>query len=149
MAVWKFRATLGSDAGALFVEVPFNVKEEFGRARPAVKVSVNGHRYRSRISVYGGKYYLPVRKEHREAAGVTAGDGVEVTLAPDTEVRKVEPPSDLARVLARNGRARAQWERLSYTCKKEYVEAILKAKKPETRARRTQKTLEKLTTRTR
>ena len=48
----------------LFVEVPFDVKEVFGKARLPVVISVNGHSYRTTTSVYGGKYCLPVRKEH-------------------------------------------------------------------------------------
>jgi len=144
MAIKRFRAKLGSEGRPLFVIVPFDVKKEFGRARPPVKASVNGHSYRSTISVYDGKYYLPVRSDHREAAGVKAGDIVEVTIAPDMEVREVEVPAELAAVFARNRQAKVNWERLSYTSKKEHAVAILTAKKPETRARRLQKILEKL-----
>jgi hypothetical protein len=144
MSAKRFKAKLGSDEGALFVEVPFDVKKEFGKARAPVKVSVSGHSYRSTISVYGGKYYLPVRREHREAAGVKAGDIVKVTIQPDTKVRTVDPPAALAAALARNGPAKAQWERLSYSIKKEHADAILQAKKSYTRARRIQKILQLL-----
>jgi hypothetical protein len=147
MSAKRFKAKLG--AGALFVEVPFDVKKEFGKARPAVKVSINGYSYRSTISVYGGKYYLPVRKDRREAAGVKAGDIIVVTMQPDTEVRKVDPPAALSAALAKNGPARAQWERLSYSRKKEHADALLQAKRSETRARRVQRILEKLTGKTR
>jgi bifunctional DNA-binding transcriptional regulator/antitoxin component of YhaV-PrlF toxin-antitoxin module len=145
MSVIKFRGKLGGgDAGALFVTIPCDVKKEFGRARPPVRVSINGYTYRSTISVYGGKYYLPIRKERREAAGVKLGDVVEVTIEPDNAVRKVNPPPALSAALAKNGPARAQWETLSYSRKKEHADAILQAKKPETRARRLQKLLETL-----
>jgi hypothetical protein len=82
MSAKRFKATLGGDAGGLFVSVPFDVKREFGRARTPVKVSINGFSYSSTVSVYGGKYYVPVRKERREAAGVRVGDIVEVTILP-------------------------------------------------------------------
>jgi hypothetical protein len=59
------------------------VKKEFGKARQPVKVSINGCRYRSTISVYGGKYYLPVRRERREAAGVKVGY---LEIHPETRV---------------------------------------------------------------
>lgn len=149
MSAKRFNAKLGGDAGTLFVEVPFDVKKEFGKARPPVEVSINGYSYRSTVSVYGGKYYVPVRRERREAAGVKAGEIVEVTLAVDTAVRKVKPPPQLSTALAKNGPARAQWERLCYTHQKEHAEAILQAKKYETRARRVRKILEKLTAKTR
>ena len=149
MSAKRFKAKLGAGAGALFVEVPFDVKKEFGKARPPVKVSINGYRYRSTISVYGGKYYLPVRRERREAAGVKAGDLVEVTIQPDTEVRRVDPPAALSAALAKNAPAKAQWEKLSYSHKKEHADANLQAKKSETRARRVQKILGELTGKTR
>jgi regulator of protease activity HflC (stomatin/prohibitin superfamily) len=145
MSVKRFRAKLGGDAGALFVDVPFDVKKEFGKARPPVKVSINGYSYRSTISVYSGKYYLPFRRERREAAGVKVGDVVEVTIGPDTEVRRVDPPAALSAALAKNATARAQWERLSYSRKKDHADAVLQAKRAETRARRVQKILKKLT----
>jgi bifunctional DNA-binding transcriptional regulator/antitoxin component of YhaV-PrlF toxin-antitoxin module len=130
MSIMKFRAKLGSAGRPLFVTVPFDVRKEFGKARPAVKASVNGYRYRSTISVYGGRYYLPVRSDHRDAAGVKAGDIVEVTIAPDTETRKVEVPSDLAVALAKDHQAKESWEQLSYTNKKEHANAILTANSP-------------------
>jgi len=145
MSAKSFKTKLGSG----FVELPFDARKEFGKARPPVRISINGYSFRSTIAVYGGRYYVPVRRERREAAGVKPGDIVQVTIAPDTEARTVEPPAELAAVLAKNGPARAQWESLSYTHKKEHAEAILQAKKPETRARRVQKILEKLTARTR
>ena len=139
MSQKKFSARLGADAGALFVEVPFDVKKEFGKARPPVKVSINGHSFPSTVAVYGGKYYLPVRKDRREAAGVQAGETVTVTVALDTDVRKVAPPRDLSVALARQASAKAQWEKLSYTQRKELADAVANAKRPETRARRVQK----------
>jgi bifunctional DNA-binding transcriptional regulator/antitoxin component of YhaV-PrlF toxin-antitoxin module len=144
MSLKRFRAKLGSEGRPLFVIVPFDVRKEFGRARPPVKASINGHSYRSTISVYGGKYYLPVRSDHREAAGVKAGDIVEVTIAPDTEVREVDVPAELATLLARNRQAKESWERLSYTSRKEHANAIRSAKRTETRARRLKRILETL-----
>jgi Domain of unknown function (DUF1905)/Bacteriocin-protection, YdeI or OmpD-Associated len=140
----RFRAKLGSDAGPLFVQVPFDVKKEFGKARAPVKVTLNDYRYRSTISVYGGKYYLPVRKERRTAAGIKTGDFVDVTIRPDREVRKVNPPAVLKAALANNRAAEAEWQKLSYSRRKEYAEAILRAKKTETRTRRIQRILRDL-----
>ena len=144
MSARSFKTKLGSG----FIELPFDVRKEFGKARAPVKVSINGYRYRSTIAVYGGRYYVPVRRERREAAGVQAGDIVRVTIAPDTDLRTVEAPPELAAALAKNDLARAQWENLSYTPKKEYAEAILQAKKPETRARRIQNVLKDLSAKT-
>jgi regulator of protease activity HflC (stomatin/prohibitin superfamily) len=141
MSAKSFHAKLGAEGHALFFEVPLDVKKEFGKARPAVKVSINGYNYRSTVSVYGGKYYVPVRREHREEAGLKAGDIIKVTVALDTEVRTIKPPSELASAFKKNVAARECWEKLSYTHKKEHADAILQAKRPETRARRIEKTL--------
>ena len=53
-----------------FVELPFNVKEHFGKARSPVRVTINGYTYRSTPSVYGGRYFIPVRKSNQKAAGI-------------------------------------------------------------------------------
>lgn len=141
MLTKSFKIRLGKG----FVELPFDVRQEFGKARLPVNISINGCSYRSTVSVYGGKYFVPVRKDRREAAGVKSGEIVKVTVAPDAEERTVEPPPDLKAALSKNASAKARWEKLSYTNKKEHAEAILGAKKSETRARRLQRTLETLT----
>lgn len=141
MPAKSFQAVLGDG----FIELPFDVRKEFGRARPPVKVSVNSCKYRSTVSVYGGKYMVPVRKSRQDEAGVKTGDLCKVTIALDTEVREVEPPPDLKAALAKNSAARVRWDALSFTQKREHAEALLAAKKPETRSRRLQKTMEMLT----
>jgi len=65
-------------------------------------------------------------------------------LEADEAPRTVKPPADLARALKVNPAAKARWEELSFTHRKEYVEAIEEAKKPETRARRIAKAIEQL-----
>jgi hypothetical protein len=136
----KFKTKLGDG----FLELPFDVKAEFGSARAPVNVAINGYSFRSTVCVYGGKYFVPVRKDRQNAAGVKPGDTVEAAIAPDTKERLVEPPPDLAAALKKNPRAREQWDKLSYTDRREHAEAIEGAKKPETRARRLKSTLEKL-----
>ena len=48
--------------------------------KPKVKVTLNGYTYRSTVAVMGGLFMLPLAMEHRNAAGVKAGDKVQVTL---------------------------------------------------------------------
>lgn len=126
-----------------FIALPFDVREEFGRARPPVKVWINGHIYRSTVSVYGGKYFIPVRKSNQTAAGIKPGDDVRARIALDKESRIVDPPQDLTIALTKT-HLEGPWEQLSYTAKKEYAEMLLQAKKPETRTRRLQKILDEL-----
>jgi hypothetical protein len=141
----KFKAKLGTeDAGSLFIELPFDPKEAFGMTRAKVKVTVNGHTYRSTVAVYGGRFYLPVRKSNRDAAGVSVGEVVSVQVALDTEPRTVDVPRPLAHALAKNRRAKAAWNKLSYSHQREYADHITGAKRPETVAARVRKAVERI-----
>ena len=104
--------------------------------KPKVTVSLNGYTYRSTVAAYGDVFMLPLSAEHREAAGVKAGDQVEVTIELDLEPRTVEVPTDLAAALAAKPGATATFDALSYTMRKEYVRQVEEAKAPATRERR-------------
>ena len=139
MAKKSFKAKLTADSGGLFFQVPFDVKEEFGKARAPVRVTLGKYSYASTVAVYGGKYYVPVRREHREAAKVTPGKTLGISLELDEAKRDVKAPSDLARALKERAGGSDHWQKLSYTNRREHVQAILAAKQPETRARRVAK----------
>ena len=129
---------------ATFFEVPLDVPAIFGRARPPVRVTIGDHTYRSTIAVYGGRYFLPLNRQNREAAGVAAGERVSVELEADLEERTVEVPEDLRAALDGDNEARSAFESLSYSHRKEYADWIVEAKRDETRRRRIAKTLERL-----
>jgi hypothetical protein len=134
-----FKAKLTADSGGLFFQVPFDVKAAFGKARAPVRVTLGKYSYPSTVAVYGGKYYVPVRREHREAAKVTPGKTLSISLALDETKRDVKTPSDLARALKDRAGGSEHWQKLSYTHRREHVQAILEAKKPVTRTRRVAK----------
>jgi hypothetical protein len=112
--------------------------------KPKVKVSLNGYTYRSTVAAYGEVFMLPLSAEHRDAAGVKAGDRIEVTIELDTEPRIVELPDDLAAALAAKPGARQAFDRLAYSHRKEYVRHIEEAKALETRQRRIAGVVEKM-----
>ena len=103
--------------------------------RPKVKVSLNDYTYRSTVAAYGEVFMLPLSKEHRDAAGVKAGDEVEVMLELDTEPRTVEVPDDLAKALEEGG-VTAVFDALAPSKRKEHVRQVTSAKAEETRQRR-------------
>ena len=109
--------------------------------RPPVVVHIGGHSYRSTVAAYGDVYMLPLSAEHRLAAGVAAGDEVEVDLELDSEPRTVTVPADLAEALDRDADARRFFDGLSYSHQRQHVLAIEDAKTPETRQRRIDKAL--------
>ena len=133
------------DGQAFFIEVPAEVVAALGAGkRPPVLVTLNGYSYPWTIAVYGGKSYLGLRREVREAAGVAPGQTLTVSLTPDDQPRTVEVPSDLLGVLEREPDARSAFERLSYTSQKELVAWVEGAKRPETRERRLSEVRKKL-----
>lgn len=126
-------------------EVPEEVVARLGPGRRhAVRVSLGGHTYRSTVAVMGGRFVLPLSAENRTAAGLSAGEEVEVELVPDTEPRTVEVPDDLAAALAADPAAQATYDTLAPGQRKEWVRWVTEPKRPETRATRLSKTVEAL-----
>ncbi len=122
--------------------IPDVVVEALGSGkRPKVVVTVAGYSYRTTVAPMGGQYLVPLSAEHRTAAGVAAGDQVEVDIELDQAPRVVELPADLAAELSRDVQAREYFDGLAYTHRKEWVRWIEEAKKPETRQTRLDKTM--------
>src|SRR5688572_19311654 len=113
------------------------------KRRIPVNVTLNGVGYRSTIAVYGGKFYIPARKEIREAADLAPGKRAHVTLEADTAARTVMVPSDLAKALA-SAKLRPAFNALSFTQRKEYVASVTEAKRPETRVAHIEKVVRSL-----
>ena len=120
--------------------VPREVVEALGKGkRPPVIVTINGYSYRNTVAVYGDEYLLGVAAEHRERAGVKAGDLLEVDLELDTAPREVEVPPDFAAALDQDPEAKRFFESLSYSNKRRFTLSIDDAKSEETRQRRIEK----------
>jgi hypothetical protein len=136
-----FKTSLVKDGSSCVIPIPFDPKKVFGKARPPVTVTLNGYTYRSTVASMGNGPFLPLRRSHREAAGLDGTETLNVTLALDTEAREVEPPADLVKALKAVPKAWDRFRELSYTHQREHVEAVEGAKKPETRARRIQKAI--------
>ncbi len=139
----KFKTTVHQAEGmnATGLEVPEKVVAALGPGKKhKVIVGINGYSYRSTVAVYSGRYFLPLAKEHRDAAGVKAHDKVEVALELDTAPHEVEVPKDLAAALKKAGLTR-DFAALAFTHRKEHVRAIEEAKAVETRVRRIEKAI--------
>jgi len=142
----RFRTTvMAAGRTATGLPVPAEVVDGLGAGRrPPVHVRIGGHHYRTTIASRGGVYLLSLSAENRAAAGVAAGEEVEVDVELDPEPRKVTVPADLAAALDGDDAARRAFERLSYSHQLRHVLAIEEAKAPETRRRRVEKALEML-----
>jgi hypothetical protein len=133
----KFRAHVEPAEPMRGLEVPQEIVEALGAGkRPRVTITINGHSWKSRVAIMRGRNLLGLSNANRHAAGVVTGDEVEVDVELDTKPRVVVEPADLARALNADPVARAAYDRLAYSHKREHVLAIESAKKPETRIRR-------------
>jgi hypothetical protein len=141
-----FKAVIqNAGGGGAFVEVPFDVEKEFGAKKPRVRALIEGVPYRGLLTRMGSEHHLLIiLKGIREQIGKTFGDEITVTVEPDTEPRVLEIPDDLTEALSQDEKAKAFFDRLSYTHQKEYVNWINEAKKEETRQNRVTKTIEML-----
>lgn len=143
----RFRTTLESNGKtATGLEVPPEVVDALASGKkPAVTVTLNGgYSYRSTVAVMGGRYLLPVSGDHRTAAGLAAGDVLDVELVLDTAPREVAVPDDLAQAIATDAAAQGYFDGLSYSNRRRLVLAVEGAKADDTRRRRIAKTVEQL-----
>ena len=142
----KFRTVieLGGKTATGF-QVPVEVVESLGKGKkPPVTVKIGTHSYPSTVAAFGDLYMLPLSAENREAAGVKAGDEIEVELELDTKPRVAAVPADLKKALAADREAQRAFESLSYSNKRRHILSIEGAKSEETRQRRIGKVVTEL-----
>jgi hypothetical protein len=141
----RFTAVVGGDDGERpTVELPFDAKERYGKARAPVRGSVNGVEFRTTVAVYSGVSLIGFNRGLRDQAGIEIGDEVSVELERDDEPREVEVPPVLEQAFAGDPAAASAFDALSYTHRREYAEWIAQAKKEETRERRVARAVELL-----
>jgi uncharacterized protein YdeI (YjbR/CyaY-like superfamily) len=79
-----------------------------------------------------------LRKDVRAELGKESGETVDVVVELDDKPRELAVADDIRQALKSAGYLE-KFDKLAYTHRKEYVQWIEEAKKPETRARRIQK----------
>ena len=140
---FKVKLLQAEDSSATGIEAPFSVPEVFGtKARVPVRGTINGFAFRSSLMPMGGCHMMAVNRGMREGAGVKAGDTVEIVIERDEAERTVEVPAPLKKELAKSKTAAANWEKQSYSNRKEMARAILEVKQEETRVRRLAKVMD-------
>jgi len=139
----RFRTKiLAAGKTAAGIEVPAKVVEGLGSTKvPLVRVTINGYTYRSAVAVMGGKFMIGVSNDNRKAAGIAAGETVDVDLELDTEPRELAVPDDFAKALGRDAKAKKAFEGLSNSKKQRLVLPVANGKTPETRQRNIDKAM--------
>jgi Bacteriocin-protection, YdeI or OmpD-Associated/Domain of unknown function (DUF1905) len=146
MGELKLRTTLQPRGPAAAVVLTDDQVAELGEGRKAfpVQATINGYTWAGRVSRMGGEFLLGMRREVREAARAEAGDEVTVTIALDEAPREVVVPLALAQALEGDAAAKAKFDALAFTHRKEFAQWIAEAKKDETRERRVAQALKML-----
>ncbi|MDR6371382.1 hypothetical protein J2795_002831 [Chryseobacterium bernardetii] len=124
---------------AAFVEFPFSTEELFHK-KGLVKIKAvfdDKVEYRGSLAKMNSDcHILGLTQEIRKQLGKTFGDEVSVSLTEDKEERVVAIADDITNVFNENPEAKALFDKMSYTHRKEYIRWIEEAKKPETRENR-------------
>lgn len=146
--VYEFDAELKlhEDMNAAYVEFPFDCQKEFGKkGQVKIQATIDGVEYRGSLAkMKTDCHILGVLKEIRAKINKREGDTVHIILEEDRAERIVIIPDDLQARFDEYPLAKKVFDKMSYTHRKEYVNAINDAKKPETRLKRLDKTIEML-----
>ena len=91
-----------------------------------------------------GSHWLKVEKKLRDAAGVDAGDTVQLEITPVEKEPEPKVPADLKQALAANDAARATWKDITAVARRDWIHWITSGKKAETRIKRIDVAIDKL-----
>ncbi|WP_345751869.1 YdeI/OmpD-associated family protein [Microbacterium rhizophilus] len=111
---------------------------------PPVIVTVGDRSARLRVGRMGDDILIGLSKAARRELGIEAGDEIEVLIELDAAERTVEIPEALRAALDADPAARAAFDRLSFTNRKEAARSVAEAKQDATRDRRIAKILDSL-----
>jgi Domain of unknown function (DUF1905)/Bacteriocin-protection, YdeI or OmpD-Associated len=138
---FKAKAEPAGPGGAwCFIAIPFDVSEVWDtRGRVRVKGTINGFPFRTNIQPADGRHLLTFNKQLQAGAKAKPGDIVAVVMERDTEEWNIAPPTELTKAFRQNKAARALWDKLAYTHRKEFAQWISGGKQEETRERRAAK----------
>lgn len=107
------------------------------RSMTTVEGTFAGQPFQATLEPDGeGSHWLKVEKTLREVAGVTAGDTVELVVAPVEEEPEPAVPPDIRKALAAAPEAKAVWTTLTPVARRDWIHWMTSGKKAETRVKR-------------
>jgi hypothetical protein len=119
---------------------PGDFVKTFGtRARAPICGTINGFTFRSSFSPMGGKFMLCINREMQAGAKVKPGDMAHFIIERDDKPRTVPLPPALKKALTKEPKAKAIFDKLSYSHRKEYALWVAQPKQAETVERRLKK----------
>ena len=111
---------------------------------PPVRVTANGVSVAARVGRMGGENLLGLSKKLRADLGVEIGVVIDVVLALDAAPREIAVPPELAVAFAADTAAKAAFDALAPSHRKEFARWIDEAKRDETRRSRVEQALQML-----
>jgi len=145
MSELRIRTVLRQTGPAASIPLTEQQVASLGGARnAAVTVTIGDRTARLRIGRMGGESMIGLSKAARAELGVDYGDEVEAVVALDTAERQVELPPELESALAEDPAAKAAFDGLAPSRRKEMARSIADAKAAETKQRRLEQALDRL-----
>ncbi len=146
----RFSAKLLVPAGEpgpwCFLVLPKRASKQLpSRGTVSVKGTINDFSFRASLEPDGNaSHWLKVTKRMRQNADAEVGDVVDLQIQPDEQVLEPRVPADLREALATAPKARALWSEITPVARRDWIQWIISAKRPETRARRIKNACEML-----
>lgn len=152
MSPVRFRAVLRPIEGGTFVDIPAEAVEALrATGRTSVVGTIDGQPFMNQVMPYtfegeGRKVVMGVNAATRTSLGKQAGDTVVFELERDERSRSADVvvPTELVEALAADATAKAAFDALAPSHRREYSEFVTEAKRPETRLRRAAQTVARL-----
>lgn len=115
------------------------------RSMVTVDGSIGGQAFLATLEPDGaGSHWLKLEKKLLDAAGVDAGDVVQLEIAPVAKEPEPKVPADLRAALTANAAAKATWKDTTAVARRDWIHWISSGKKAETRVKRIDVAIDKL-----
>jgi hypothetical protein len=131
---------------AHWIDFPYDLKEIYGKGNLVpVKVTFDGRvHYQGSLAKMGGEHaMILLRNDVYAELNKKPGDKVKIKVELDTNKRKIELAKDEKEALKKAGLL-DKFTKMAFTHQREYHQWIEEAKKPETRARRIEQMIERI-----
>ena len=136
MLMQHFESIVKKSGARMWIEIPFNPNEVWGtKERHAITGSVNGCQVRGSLVLDGSHYFLSLGAAWRRDNGLDVGAKVDVRLSPEGPQTESLSP-DINHSLEADPQAKAFFQSLATFYRRNYIQWIESAKRPETRSKR-------------
>lgn len=141
----RLRATLEPRGPAAAIVLTDEQVGALGAGKtPAVRVTANGSSVAARVGRLGGENLVGFSKKLRADLGVEIGDVLDMVIVLDAAPREITVPPALATAFAADTAAKAAFDVLAPSHRKEFARWINEAKRDETRKARVEQALQML-----